>query len=85
MLLILNDNKLYHAPIGPNPQRVIDIGTGTGIWAMQVSCFGTLFMTDTCHSDFADESPSAEVIGTDVSPIQPNWVPPNVKFELDDA
>ena len=36
-------------------------------------------------SDFADEFPNAEVIGTDVSPIQPHWVPPNVKFELDDC
>lgn len=36
-------------------------------------------------SDFADEFPDAEVIGTDVSPIQPTWVPPNVKFELDDC
>lgn len=36
-------------------------------------------------SDFADEFPSAEVIGTDLSPIQPSWVPPNVKFELEDA
>jgi SAM-dependent methyltransferase len=26
-----------------------------------------------------------EVIGTDLSPIQPSWVPPNVKFELEDA
>lgn len=26
--------KLYHAPIG-NPRRVLDIGTGTGIWAME--------------------------------------------------
>uniref|UniRef100_A0A0D2Y5U3 Methyltransferase type 11 domain-containing protein n=1 Tax=Fusarium oxysporum (strain Fo5176) TaxID=660025 RepID=A0A0D2Y5U3_FUSOF len=25
------------------------------------------------------------VIGTDLSPIQPRWVPPNVKFELEDA
>jgi S-adenosylmethionine synthetase len=25
------------------------------------------------------------VIGTDLSPIQPNFVPPNLKFELDDA
>jgi hypothetical protein len=25
------------------------------------------------------------VIGTDLSPIQPLFVPPNVKFELDDA
>lgn len=36
-------------------------------------------------SDFADQFPSAEVIGTDLSPIQPTWVPPNLKFELDDA
>lgn len=36
-------------------------------------------------SDFADEFPHAEVIGTDITPIQPSWVPPNVKFELDDC
>lgn len=36
-------------------------------------------------SDFADRFPSAEVIGTDISPIQPTWVPPNCKFEIDDA
>ncbi|EWY85541.1 hypothetical protein FOYG_12691 [Fusarium oxysporum NRRL 32931] len=35
--------------------------------------------------DFADEHPDAEVIGTYLSPIQPRWVPPNVKFELEDA
>lgn len=33
-----------------------------------------------CRSDFADEFPSAEVIGTDLSPIQPSWVPPNLKL-----
>lgn len=36
-------------------------------------------------SDFVDAYPSAMVIGTDLSPIQPNFVPPNLKFELDDA
>lgn len=36
-------------------------------------------------SDFADEYPSAEVIGTDLSPIQPAFVPPNLRFEIDDA
>lgn len=36
-------------------------------------------------SDFADMHPEAEVIGTDVSPMQPTWVPPNLKFEIDDA
>lgn len=29
--------------------------------------------------------PSATVIGTDLSPIQPNFVPPNVRFEIDDC
>jgi hypothetical protein len=37
------------------------------------------------HSDFADEYPSAEVIGTDLSPIQPPMVPANLRFEIDDA
>lgn len=32
------------------------------------------------HRDFADEHPGAEVIGTDISPIQPKWVPPNLKL-----
>jgi len=50
-------------------QTVLDVGTGSGIWAM----------------DFADLFPSASVIGTDISPIQPTWVPPNLKFEMEDA
>jgi len=33
-----------------------------------------------------DEYPDAEFIhGIDLSPIQPHWVPPNVKFLVDDA
>jgi hypothetical protein len=32
-----------------------------------------------------DEYPSAEVLGIDLSPIQPSWVPPNVRFMVDDA
>jgi SAM-dependent methyltransferase len=48
---------------------VLDFGTGTGIWAI----------------DFADEFPSATVIGTDLSPIQPDLVPPNLKFYVDDV
>ena len=35
--------------------------------------------------DFADEFPMASVIGIDLSPIQPEWVPPNVKFYVDDV
>ncbi|OJJ43493.1 hypothetical protein ASPZODRAFT_135957 [Penicilliopsis zonata CBS 506.65] len=59
--------ELHIAPIS-NVQRALDIGTGTGIWAM----------------DFADQHPSAQVIGNDLSPIQPGWVPPNCVFEVDD-
>ncbi|KAK2807265.1 hypothetical protein FQN50_005553 [Emmonsiellopsis sp. PD_5] len=60
--------KTYTAPVPEDVQRVLDLGTGTGIWAI----------------DFADEHPSAEVIGNDLSPIQPSWTPPNCKFEVDD-
>ena len=48
--------------------RVLDLGTGTGIWAI----------------DFADKYPSAEVLGTDLSPTQPSLIPPNLRFEVDD-
>ncbi|KAL1847596.1 ATPase [Paecilomyces lecythidis] len=60
---------LYRAPITQTPQRVLDFGTGTGIWAI----------------DMADEFPSALIIGTDLSPIQPTWVPPNCRFYVDDV
>ena len=33
----------------------------------------------------ADRFPDAEVIGVDFSPIQPAWVPPNVRFVVDDV
>lgn len=32
----------------------------------------------------ADLHPAAEVVGVDLSPIQPNFVPPNCRFEVDD-
>ncbi|KAI1334724.1 S-adenosyl-L-methionine-dependent methyltransferase [Xylariaceae sp. FL0016] len=35
--------------------------------------------------DFADAYPNIEVIGTDISPSQPEWVPPNLKFEIEDC
>ncbi|KAJ3541848.1 hypothetical protein NM208_g4407 [Fusarium decemcellulare] len=74
-LTILLDEELFLAPIKEeNLQRVLDVGTGTGI-----ACL----LTDV--SEFADRYPSAEVIGTDLSPCQPQWIPPNARFEIDDA
>ncbi|KAF9769132.1 hypothetical protein IL306_013494 [Fusarium sp. DS 682] len=49
-------------------KRVMDVGTGTGIWAIE----------------YADLHPGAQVIGVDLSPIQPSLVPPNCIFEIDD-
>ncbi|EEQ92432.1 uncharacterized protein BDCG_07552 [Blastomyces dermatitidis ER-3] len=36
VFLLLNDGKLLRAPIGPIPQRALDIGTSTGIWALAI-------------------------------------------------
>lgn len=36
-------------------------------------------------SDFGDLHPAASVIGTDISPTQSSWVPPNVRFEIEDC
>lgn len=44
-----------------------------------------LFAANSVIRDFADQFPSAEVIGTDLSPIQPTEVPPNLHFEIDDC
>lgn len=44
-----------------------------------------LLVVLTLCSDFADEHASAEVIGVDLSPIQPGFVPPNCRFEVDDV
>ncbi|KAL8766199.1 MAG: hypothetical protein Q9209_006964 [Squamulea sp. 1 TL-2023] len=65
--LALN-NQLYLAPVH-KPERILDVGTGTGIWAIEM----------------AETFPDAQVVGTDLSPIQPTWVPPNCMFEVDDV
>ncbi|KAI2467281.1 S-adenosyl-L-methionine-dependent methyltransferase [Annulohypoxylon bovei var. microspora] len=68
MVMLLCDGKLHFAPLD-NPQSILDIGTGTGIWAI----------------DMGDEYPGAEILGIDLSPIQPLWVPRNVQFLVDNV
>ncbi|KAK5634028.1 hypothetical protein RRF57_009742 [Xylaria bambusicola] len=70
---VLN-GKLFIAPVGDRLRNVLDVGTGTGIWAIEVvlSCKGL-------------EYPGAQITGTDLSPIQPSYAPPNVSFEICDA
>ncbi|KAJ2904068.1 hypothetical protein MKZ38_008879 [Zalerion maritima] len=69
LFVLTTQGRLHLAPIGHDVQNVLDIGTGTGIWSIE----------------FAQEFPGCRVTGTDLSPIQPQYVPPNCQFEIDDA
>ncbi|KAL8723084.1 MAG: hypothetical protein Q9225_000555 [Loekoesia sp. 1 TL-2023] len=69
--MLLCGGKLHFAPLA-NPRRILDIGTGTGIWAIEM----------------AEQYPDTQVIGTDLSPIQPQCRKlsgDNVHFEIDDC
>ncbi|KAJ4012296.1 hypothetical protein NW752_007970, partial [Fusarium irregulare] len=69
LMLLTFDGKLHAAPLPEKLDRVFDVGCGTGIWSIE----------------FADEHPETQIIGADLSPIQPSAVPPNVTFYVDDV
>lgn len=56
VITLLCGGELHFAPL-IKPQRILDIGTGTGIWVMEM----------------ADQYPDTRIIGTDLSPVQPLW------------
>lgn len=56
VIMLLSGGHLHLAPL-ISPAKILDLGTGTGIWAMEM----------------ADQYPDSLVIGTDLSPIQPKW------------
>lgn len=50
-MLLISNGDLYKAPLRKSEtHRVLDLGTGTGIWAI----------------DYAEGNPQAEVIGLDL-------------------
>jgi ubiquinone/menaquinone biosynthesis C-methylase UbiE len=62
-------HQLNKATLSFDITRVLDVGTGSGDWAISM----------------AKRYPSEEIIATDISAFQIGDVPSNVKFEIDDV
>ncbi|KAH8683223.1 S-adenosyl-L-methionine-dependent methyltransferase [Tricladium varicosporioides] len=67
-LYLLTLDGKLHLAPIAQPHNILDVGCGTGIWAIEM----------------ADAYPCAHVVGTDLSPTQPMFVPPNCAFEIED-
>ncbi|KAL1872647.1 hypothetical protein VTK73DRAFT_1408 [Phialemonium thermophilum] len=64
-------DRLFYAPVEDALRKggqCLDLGTGTGIWVIEMG----------------DAYPATSFTGIDLSPIQPNYVPENVHFFIDD-
>ncbi|KAH8903516.1 S-adenosyl-L-methionine-dependent methyltransferase [Coniochaeta sp. PMI_546] len=71
MTIMLCRGRHFYAPVEERLReggKCLDLGTGTGIWAIEVG----------------ESYPAATITGLDLSPIQPNYVPENVHFFVDD-
>ena len=63
------DGATYLSPLPEEgPEKVLELGTGTGSWAI----------------DMAERFPDCEIVGVDLSRIQPGFMP-NVDFQVDDV
>ncbi|KAI1876715.1 uncharacterized protein JN550_000787 [Neoarthrinium moseri] len=69
MMTLLWDGRLVLAPLPRAPRLVLDVATGTGIWALE----------------YARANPTSFVVGTDLSKIQPVPDVPNCLFEKMDC
>ncbi|KAJ0365348.1 hypothetical protein COL154_004511 [Colletotrichum chrysophilum] len=93
MIYTLRDRLGLAPPCDPKAKvgRVLDVGTGTGIWAAD---FGELHPeADVSHPRgnyitvarlFSNSVSASQVLGMDLSAPAAEFVPPNVKFEIDD-
>jgi len=68
ILSVVLGQRAYLAPL-TNPRKILDIGTGTGVWALEM----------------AQKFPRASVTGIDLSPTQHKNTLPNVIWLVDDA
>ncbi|RYP90894.1 hypothetical protein DL770_002971 [Monosporascus sp. CRB-9-2] len=69
LLRLCLDGELTATRIPPDAKVIVDIGTGTGRWAVEM----------------AARYPGATIIGIDIASIQAKLVPKNVKFEIADV
>ncbi|KAK2469366.1 hypothetical protein H9L39_19083 [Fusarium oxysporum f. sp. albedinis] len=64
VILDVFEGQLHLAPISSRPRRVLDVGTGPGIWALE----------------FAQKHHYCSVLGVDIDPVQPPYTRPNCSF-----
>jgi hypothetical protein len=69
LFLLTFQNRLHICPYVNKSGRVLEIGTGTGVWAI----------------GFADRHAGSIVTAVDLSPIQPIYTAPNAIFQVDDV
>jgi hypothetical protein len=48
LALLMMDDRLHLAPLGRYPQKILDIGTGTGIWAIDMAEYDKHSDTQIC-------------------------------------
>ncbi|KAJ7706626.1 S-adenosyl-L-methionine-dependent methyltransferase [Mycena metata] len=62
------NRALSLTPITSRPKKILDLGCGSGAWAIQA----------------ASEFPDANIVAVDISPLPQRQLPPNVHFVLAD-